>query len=99
MTIGKVVGNLISIIKIPSHYGKKLMMIRGVDESGAERGPVLLAMDNSCAGIGDYVLYTAEGGSAKMIIGNDVYTDAAILGILDQLPAISEAEVHSSFHI
>lgn len=86
MTIGKVVGNLVSTIKIPSHQGKKFMLVREVDEFGAECGPVVIVMDSTCAGIGDYVLYTAEGGSAKMIIGNDVETDTTILGILDQLP-------------
>lgn len=86
MIIGKVVGNLISTIKIPSHQGKKLMMIREVKESGMECGPVIVAMDSTCAGIGDYVLFTTEGGSAKMILGKNVETDTAIIGVLDHLP-------------
>lgn len=79
-------GNLISTIKIPSHQGKKLIMIREVNEFGVECGPAIAAMDSTCAGIGDYVLFTTEGGSAKLIIGNDVETDTAILGVLDHLP-------------
>jgi microcompartment protein CcmK/EutM len=88
LTIGKVVGNLVSTIKIPSHRGIKLMLLREVDELGNEFGPIRVAMDHTCSGTGDYVLFTLEGGAAKMIVGEEVETDAAILGILDQVPTI-----------
>lgn len=86
MNIGKVVGNVVASVKIPSHQGQKLMLVREVDERGREVGKILVAMDQSSAGIGEYVLFSTEGGVCKLTLGETVITDAVILGVLDDPP-------------
>jgi ethanolamine utilization protein EutN len=87
MKLGKVVGNIVSTIKTPSHQNKKLMVVIPVDALGKEIGEPMIAFDRFHAGIGDYVLILEEGGSARDILGDEKGAfDAVIAGIIDQLP-------------
>ena len=86
MKLGKIVGNVVSTIKTPSHQNKKLMVVVPVDASGNKCGDALIAFDRFQAGIGDYVLVLEEGGSARDILGDPKGSyDAVIAGIVDRL--------------
>lgn len=86
MKIGIVVDNLVSTIKHPTHQGLKLMVVCQVDTTGQPTGSTIVAVDTACAGIGDYVLYSDEGGASRLSVGDNII-DAAIIGVLDYLPS------------
>lgn len=86
MKLAKVVGNVVSTIKTPSHQNKKLMVVIPVDASGKEIGEPIIAFDRFHAGVGDYVLLLEEGGSARDILeAPNGSFDAVIAGIVDRL--------------
>lgn len=89
MFVGRVTGNLVATVKIPEHEGRKLMLVRRTDKSGEVYGPVYVALDGACAGIGDYVLFTLEGGAARMLTDGAI-SNSAIAGVLDRLPDYTE---------
>ncbi|WP_223590449.1 EutN/CcmL family microcompartment protein [Neobacillus bataviensis] len=86
MKLAKVVGNVVSTIKTPSHQSKKLMVVIPVDAAGKEFGEPIIAFDRFHAGVGDYVLLLEEGGSARDILEDPKGSfDAVIAGIVDRL--------------
>jgi microcompartment protein CcmK/EutM len=86
MKLAKVVGNVVSTIKTPSHQNKKLMVVIPVDASGKACGEAMIAFDRFSAGPGDYVLVLEEGGAARDILGDPKGSfDAVIAGIVDRL--------------
>ena len=88
MRVGRVVGNLVSVIKEPTHIGKKMMLIRFLDNKGEESEEEYVYADASGAGIGDLVLVSEDGSAAEteFHLENDVCTfDGVIVGVVDRL--------------
>ena len=88
MRVGRVVGNLVSVIKEPTHIGKKMMLIRFLDDKGEEMEEEYVYADASGAGIGDLVLVSEDGSAAEteFHLENDVCTfDGVIVGVVDRL--------------
>ena len=88
MRVGRVVGNLVSVIKEPTHIGKKMMLIRFLDDKGEETEEEYVYADASGAGIGDLVLVSEDGSAAEteFHLENDVCTfDGVIVGVVDRL--------------
>ena len=85
MLIAKVIGTTVSTIKDEKLYGRKLLILRQTDETGAPSGKPYVAVDTVDAGIGDLVL-TAAGSSARQTnITKDTPVDAVIMSIIDSL--------------
>lgn len=86
MKIGRVIGNIVSTIKTPSHANQKLMIVEPIDTYGNAIGGSVVAVDAARAGVGDFVLILEEGGSARDIMNNpEGAVDAIIVGVLDNL--------------
>jgi ethanolamine utilization protein EutN len=86
MKIARVIGNVVSSIKTPSHNGLKFMVVEPIDIDGKSIGDSFMAVDAAQAGIGDIVLILEEGGSARDILKKpDAAVDAIIVGIVDYL--------------
>ncbi|HLO11431.1 MAG TPA: EutN/CcmL family microcompartment protein [Pseudoneobacillus sp.] len=86
MKLAKVIGNVVSSIKTPSHNGLKFMVVEPIDMNGNSIGDSFMAVDGAQAGIGDIVLIIEEGGSARDILKKpDAAVDAIIVGIVDYL--------------
>lgn len=88
MRVGRVVGNLVSVIKEPTHIGKKMMLIRFLDDKGEETEEEYVYADASGAGVGDLVLVSEDGSAAEteFHLENDVCTfDGVIVGVVDRL--------------
>ena len=88
MRVGRVVGNLVSVIKEPTHIGKKMMLIRFLDDKGEETEEEYVYADASGAGVGDLVLVSEDGSAAEteFHLENDVCTfDGVIVGVFDRL--------------
>ena len=82
MTIGKVVGTVVSTRKQESLVGSKFMEINLI-ENGKATDKFLIAVDSVGAGIGETVLVTL-GSSARLALRNtEAPVDAVIVGIVD----------------
>lgn len=86
MLIARVVGSAVSTAKDPSLTGKKLLLVREADESGASTGPVFVAVDGVGAGTGELVL-VARGSAARHSGSTSAQQpiDALVMGILDSM--------------
>lgn len=85
MLIAKVIGTTIATIKDEKLVGRKLLILRQTDESGAPAGKPYVAIDTLDAGIGDLVL-TCSGSSARQTnITKDTPVDAVIMAVVDSL--------------
>jgi microcompartment protein CcmK/EutM len=85
MLIARVIGTTVSTIKDEKLVGRKLLIVRQTDETGAPTGKPFVAIDTVDAGVGDLVL-TAAGSSARQTtITKDTPVDAVIMAVIDSL--------------
>jgi len=68
MILGKVIGTVVSTIKVEAYQSRKILVVQPIDPSGKASGKSVLAIDAVQAGIGDIVLTLEEGNSARQII-------------------------------
>ena len=85
MRIGRVIGNMVSVIHDPAHDGKKFLLVHFYDNDGnmLEEG---VYADSANAGIGDTVLVCEDGDAAEMIFdlkGEPSVFDGLIVGVVD----------------
>lgn len=88
MRVGRVVGNIVSVIKEPTHIGKKMMLIRFLNDHGEELDDEYVYADAAGAGVGDLVLVSEDGSAAEteFHLENDVCTfDGVIVGVVDSM--------------
>jgi len=86
MYIGKVIGTVVSTIKISHLEGRKLLLVDQVDLHGQETGYYDVAVDVAQAGPGDTVLVIDEGNGARQILGLDPgAVRAVIVGVVDEV--------------
>ena len=86
MTLGRVIGTVVSTAKLQALTGHKILMVQPVDPQGQEAGAVTLALDSVQAGVGDTVLIIDEGNSSRMIVGDSMAPiRTMVVGIVDQV--------------
>ena len=86
MYIAKVIGTVVSTVKISHLHGRKLLMVDQLDLLGEETGLYDIAVDTAQAGPGDTVLVIDEGNGARQILGLDPgAVRAVIVGIVDEV--------------
>lgn len=87
MFIGKIVGNMVSSVKISDYEGHKLLIIQPLTPEGETWKKKLIAVDLVGAGTGETVLYIDEGNSARQLL--DLCATGAIraviVGIIDEI--------------
>ena len=84
MTLGRVIGNLVSTQKNEKLEGTKLMLVQPLDLEIKPRGVPILAIDGVEAGVGDLILLIQDGRSAQLVLGKGTAAvDAAIIGVVD----------------
>jgi ethanolamine utilization protein EutN len=84
VTLGRVVGNVVSTQKNEKLEGAKLMLVQPLDLSLQAKGAPVLAVDGVDAGIGDLVLLIQDGRSAQLVLGKGTAAvDAAVIGVVD----------------
>lgn len=88
MKIGRVTGTVVSTMKLESLEGIKLLLVQPLDENMENSGNPLVACDTVQAGRGDLVIY--EGGREAALTLDNWYnpSDAAVIGIIDQLDQV-----------
>jgi len=86
MTLGRVIGTVVSTVKLEALSGYKILIVQPVDPQGQDDGAVTLALDSVQAGVGDKVLIADEGNSARMIVGDSMAPiRTMVVGIVDQV--------------
>ena len=86
MLIARVVGEIVTTAKAPSHVGQKALLVQPLNLDGSEQGDPLVAMDAVDAGVGDRVLVVTEGWSAMSAVERpNSPIDMAIIGVIDSV--------------
>jgi microcompartment protein CcmK/EutM len=85
MQIARVVGSTVATIKDEKLVGRKLLIVREADESGAAVGKPYVAIDTVDAGRGDLVLIAAGSSARQTTQTKDTPVDAVIMAIVDTL--------------
>ena len=91
MILGKVIGEVVSTEKHPSHQGIKLLMVRPLDLEDNEQGTPFVAVDVLDAGVGDKVLLTMDGWAAMTAVERyPSPIDSAVIGVVDAVELIAD---------
>ncbi len=87
MIVAKVIGNVWATRKHSTLKGKKLLLIKPVDEmTGKPNGETQMAIDCVDAGPGDTVLVLDEGSSCRQILGYESGpTRTIVVGVIDNV--------------
>jgi len=86
MYIGKVVGTVVSTVKVSHLEGRTLLLVDQLDLEGQETGAYDIAVDTVQAGVGDTVLVMDEGTGARQILGMERGAiRAVVVGIVDEV--------------
>ena len=86
MILGKVIGNVVSTIKLPVYKGYKILIVQPVNDKEEPQGESVLALDTVQAGVGDTVLVIDEGNSSRLIMNNSTApVRTMIVGIVDAI--------------
>jgi len=86
MILGKVIGNVVSTIKLPVYQGYKILIVQPVNDKEGSQGESVLALDTVQAGVGDMVLVIDEGNSSRLIMNNSTApVRTMIVGIVDAI--------------
>ncbi len=86
MILGKVVGNVVSTIKLPVYQGYKILIVQPLNDKEEPKGESVLALDTVQAGVGDTVLVIDEGNSSRLIMNNSTApVRTMIVGIVDAI--------------
>jgi len=86
MTLGKVVGTVVTTISHPDYKNRRLLVVQPLILPGEQATGDFIALDNTQAGIGDTVLVNREGNGARQVLNNpDACVISVIVGIVDSL--------------
>lgn len=87
MFIGRVIGTVVSTIKVPMYEGRKILVVERLDLEGKPEAKYWLAVDVVQAGVGDRVLVLDEGNSARQILGEEPNgpVRAVVVGVVDEV--------------
>ncbi|HOY31276.1 MAG TPA: EutN/CcmL family microcompartment protein [Bacteroidales bacterium] len=85
MKLGRVVGRVVSTVKLESLEGVKLLLLQPLDEQLNDAGSAIVVADTIQSGPGDLVYYetSKEAGRVIETVMNPV--DAAIMGKVDEI--------------
>ena len=91
MLIARVVGELVSTQKHPSHEGRKLLLVQPLNLDGSNRGDAVVALDAVDSGVGDRVLLATDGFSAMTAVGRPQSPiDMAVIGFIDEIELLPD---------
>ena len=87
MYLGKVIGNIVSTIKIKDFEAHKLLLVQPVQPGGTPWKDPPICIDIVDAGVGETVLYVNKGNSARQLLGLEPggAVRAVVVGIVDEI--------------
>ena len=93
MILARVIGQVVSTIKLDVFKGFKLLLVQPIDIEEKPKGKILLVLDIVQAGVGDVVLVMDEGNSARTILENTTAPiRSVIVGIVDEIQTDKRGE-------
>ncbi len=85
MKLGKVIGRVVSTIKVDSFEGLKLLLVQPIDEHKKNTGDPIVTVDTIQSNVGQ-IIYYETSKEASMVIQNTMNPcDAAIVAIVDEI--------------
>jgi microcompartment protein CcmK/EutM len=94
MQLGRVAGALVASRKEALMSGMKFLVVKQIDEAGAETGSYVVAVDAVGAGIGEVVLYASGSSARQTEMTRDRPCDAVIMAIVDSWDVGGEVRYH-----
>ena len=85
MKFGKVLGRVVSTVKVESFEGIKLLLVQPINEKKENNGDPIVAVDTIQCGIGEFVYYETSREAACVIETEMNPCDTAIMGIIDEM--------------
>ena len=85
MRFGRVIGTVVCTEKVPAWKGHRLLLVAPTDSAGAEQGRPFVAVDLVSAAPGHRVFYVKAREAGMALPDPDNPTDAAIVGIVDDV--------------
>ena len=87
MTLGKVIGSLVSTMKHECYQDKKILLVRPINPDGKTKSGTIVAVDTVDAGSGDIVLVASEGQTATEVLGFSTKKPlrSIIIGVVDRI--------------
>jgi len=87
MKIGRVIGTVVSTLKVKEYFGEKLLLVKLLNPDGSPASDYVVAFDRVMAGRGDVVLLIDEGNSARQVLrlGPDGPVRAVCVGYVDSV--------------
>ena len=87
MKLGKVIGTVVSTLKIKEYQGEKLLLVKLLDPDGSPSSDYVVAFDRVQAGKGDNVLLIDEGNGARQVLksGPESAVRAVCVGYIDSI--------------
>jgi ethanolamine utilization protein EutN len=86
MILGKIVGNVVSTMKLKIYEGYKILVVQPVHSDVNYKRNTFLAIDTVQAGPGDTVIVIDEGNSARQIIDDKMApVRSVIAGVVDEV--------------
>jgi ethanolamine utilization protein EutN len=82
--LARVVGTVVATRKEDGLVGRKLLVIQPLGADGRPTGRPLVAVDSVGAGVSEEVFYVRGREASVPFLPDDVPTDAAITGIVDE---------------
>ena len=97
MKFGKIIGNVVSTVKVESFEGSRLLLIQPLDENYETVGLPIVGIDTIKAGVGDFIYYEISR-EASIVIENTMNPcDVAVMVIIDK-KYVAEKQVFSKPH-
>ena len=93
MDLGRVIGTVVATRKDPSLEGTRLLVVQPLDEKYEPISEPLVAVDTlHDAGVDEIVYFVTGGDAMSVIPGKRMPVDVAIVGIVDSLTVLEEAD-------
>jgi ethanolamine utilization protein EutN len=83
MKLGKIIGRVVSTVKVESFEGLTLLLVQPVDEQLSPFGDPIVAVDTIQSNIGQIIYYETSREAGMVIETTLNPCDAAIVGIVD----------------
>ncbi len=85
MKLGKVIGRVVSTVKVDSFEGLKLLLVQPIDENKKNIGDPIVTVDTIQSNVGQ-IIYYETSKEASMVIENTMNPcDAAIVAIVAEI--------------
>jgi microcompartment protein CcmK/EutM len=90
MYLAKVAGSVVASKKESNITARRLLVVRRLDESLADRGVEYVCVDSVSARPGDIVITCASSSARLAVAAKGTCTDNAIVAIVDRISAAKE---------